>query len=38
MCIDVPHRHVVFTIPEGYREIFRKDRETLDMDTVFVLF
>ena len=31
MCIDVPHRHVVFTIPEGYREIFRKNRETLDI-------
>ena len=27
MCIDVKHRHVVFTIPESYREIFRKDRE-----------
>ena len=31
MCIDVPHRHVVFTIPEGYREVFRKNRETLDI-------
>ena len=31
MCIDVPHRHVVFTIPEEYREIFRKNRETLDI-------
>ena len=31
MCIDVPHRHVVFTIPEGYREIFRKNRKTLNI-------
>ena len=31
MCIDVPHRHVVFTIPEEYREVFRKNRETLDI-------
>lgn len=31
MCVDVPHRHVVFTIPEGYREIFRKDRDSLNI-------
>ena len=31
MCIDVRHRHLVFTIPEGYREIFRKDRKTLNI-------
>ena len=31
MCIDVKHRHVVFTIPEEYREIFRKDRESLNI-------
>ncbi len=31
MCIDVSHRHVVFTIPEEYREIFRKDRNTLNL-------
>ena len=31
MCIDVSHRHVVFTIPEEYREIFRKDRDTLNI-------
>ena len=31
MCIDVPHRHIVFTIPAEYREIFRKDRDTLNI-------
>ena len=31
MCIDVRHRHMVFTIPEAYREIFRKDRDTLNI-------
>ena len=31
MCIDVPHRHVVFTIPEQYRQIFRKDRDSLNI-------
>ncbi|MCR4856177.1 MAG: transposase zinc-binding domain-containing protein [Erysipelotrichaceae bacterium] len=31
MCIDVPHRHVFFTVPEEYREIFRKHRDTLNL-------
>ena len=31
MCVDVAHRHVVFTIPEEYREVFRKDRDALDI-------
>ena len=31
MCVDVPHRHIVFTIPESYRLLFRKDRTTLDL-------
>ena len=26
MCVDTPHRHIVFTIPENYRVFFRKDR------------
>lgn len=30
MCIDVPHRHVVFTVPESYRYFFRKDRSSLN--------
>lgn len=30
MCLDVPHRHVVFTIPENYRTLFRKDRSALN--------
>ena len=31
MCIDVSHRHMVFTIPEEYRELFRKDRSLLNI-------
>ena len=31
MCINVKHRHMVFTIPEEYRIIFRKDRSALDL-------
>lgn len=31
MCLNVKHRHMVFTIPEEYRLIFRKYRETLDL-------
>lgn len=31
MCIDVKHRHIVFTIPKEYREYFRKDREALNL-------
>ena len=31
MCIDVKHRHIVFTIPEEYRQLFRKDRGALDL-------
>ncbi len=31
MCIDVKHRHMVFTIPKEYREYFRKDRSALDI-------
>lgn len=31
MCLDVPHRHVVFTIPENYRVFFRRDREALNL-------
>ncbi|MDO4499957.1 MAG: transposase [Erysipelotrichaceae bacterium] len=31
MCIDIKHRHMVFTIPEEYRELFRKDRESLNI-------
>lgn len=30
MCLDVSHRHVVFTIPENYRPLFRKDRTALN--------
>ena len=30
-CIDVKHRHMVFTIPKEYREYFRKDRSALDI-------
>ena len=29
MCVDTPHRHIVFTIPENYRVFFRKDRTAL---------
>lgn len=31
MCIDISHRHIVFTIPEEYRILFRKDRSALDL-------
>ncbi|MBP3892253.1 MAG: transposase [Solobacterium sp.] len=31
MCLDVKHRHVVFTIPEQYRTLFRADRESLNL-------
>ena len=31
MCIDVKHRHMVFTIPFEYREYFRKDRGALNL-------
>ena len=31
MCLDVKHRHVVFTIPDEYREYFRKDRAALNL-------
>lgn len=30
MCLDVNHRHIVFTIPEQYRFFFRKNRQALD--------
>ena len=31
MCVDTPHRHIVFTIPENYRIFFRKDRSALEL-------
>ena len=31
MCIDVKHRHMVFTIPFEYREYFRKERDALNI-------
>ena len=31
MCVDTPHRHIVFTIPENYRILFRKDRSALNL-------
>jgi hypothetical protein len=31
MCVDTPHRHIVFTIPENYRVFFRKDRTALNL-------
>lgn len=31
MAVDVPHRHIVFTIPEAYRKLFRKDRSALNL-------
>ncbi len=31
MCLDVKHRHMVFTIPKEYREYFRKDRDALNI-------
>lgn len=30
-CIDVTHRHIVFTIPESLRDIFREDRSRMDL-------
>lgn len=30
MCLDVKHRHIVFTIPQEYRNIFRIDRSALN--------
>ena len=30
MCLDVPHRHIVFTVPQSYRIFFRKDRHSLN--------
>ena len=31
MCIDVKHKAMVFTIPNKYREYFRKDRDALNL-------
>lgn len=31
MCLDIKHRHMVFTIPKEYREYFRKDRDALNI-------
>ena len=31
MCIDVKHRHMVFTIPEEYRRFFRENRSLLNI-------
>lgn len=31
MAVDVPHRHIVFTIPKSYRRLFRKDRSALNL-------
>ena len=31
MCLDVNHRHIIFTIPEQYRYFFRKNRSALDL-------
>lgn len=31
MCIDVKHRHMVFTIPKEYRELFRENRDLLNI-------
>lgn len=31
MCVDIRHRHMVFTIPKEYREYFRTDREALNI-------
>lgn len=30
MCLDVKHRHIVFTIPENYRHLFRIDRTAMN--------
>ena len=31
MCLDVKHRHMIFTIPEEFRIWFRKDRSALNL-------
>ena len=31
MCVDVKHRHMVFTIPEEYRKFFRENRDLLNI-------
>ena len=31
MCVNKRHRHIVFTVPEQYRELFRTDRKLLDL-------
>ena len=31
MCLDTVHRHIVFTIPEDYRILFRRYRDALDL-------
>ena len=44
MCVDVHHRHIVFTIPSEYRFLFRKDRKALNLlfvaarNTISLLF
>ena len=30
-CLDCPHRHIVFTIPEELRNWFRQDRSRLNL-------
>lgn len=30
MCVDIAHRHFVFTIPESYRNVFRTNHEALN--------
>lgn len=30
-CLDVPHRHIVFTIPDSLRNWFRQDRSRLNL-------
>lgn len=31
MCLDVKHRHIIFTIPEEFRICFRKDRSAMNL-------
>lgn len=31
LCLDAPHRHIVFTIPEQFRVLFRYDRSSLNL-------
>lgn len=31
MCLDAPHRHIIFTIPEHFRYYFRLDRSALNL-------